>query len=277
MFHRLCATAVLCGLALAQAALAGPPDVTFLTPQQFTGRVGDKVPVRFAAGLARDAQPVSWPTDVGLMLVRSGGTQENQHDVQPAAATDNFVPVALGHAGVTLIGVDRRPALLTLTGAELREFATRHTSGRIGAALPPEDRQLRVRHTASSKTCIRAQADDRPAGASATAIAKTGQAVELLPLVDPTLAQVGSDLPVITYARGGKLAGVQVLATHVPSGMVTGFVSDSGGSGWFRVSDAGLWRVEFHYVRPITDAAADWAIDSATLTFEVPQPKGAGQ
>jgi hypothetical protein len=266
-----------CAWAAVLPAFAAPPTVNFLTPQQFIGNRGDSVPVRLLGGAARSAQPVAWPDDVSLMLVRGGGTQENQHDVRPAAARDDFVRVTLNHPDVTLVGIDRRPILLDLSGAELRDFTLRHTSGRVATALPLEDQTLRVRHTLSSKTYIRAVADGRPATASALAVAKTGQPVELLPLIDPTLAHVGSDLPVIAYADSGKIAGVQVLATHVPSGKTTGFVADSGGSGWFRITDSGLWRVEFHYVRTITDAAADWAIDSATLSFEVPPQKGAGQ
>ena len=48
------------------------------------------------------------------------------------------------------------------------------------------------------------------------------------------------------------------------------------GSAYFRVTDPGVWRVEFHYAQPSQDdQAADWTVYNATLTFEV--PKGGAQ
>ncbi len=259
------------------AASAAPPTTLFLEPNRHTVGAGESVELRFLTGATKDAQPTAWPAEeIAWMLVRGGPTQENRHDVRPARAGDNFVAVEVKHAGVTVIGIDRRPAIIDLTAAELRAYlkdtvppspATRNL-----AEVAP-DKKLRVRHIASAKTLVRAGTD---AAGSALAVAKTGQGVELLPLLDPTAAPPGSDLPLVTYIDGAKVAGLHVQATHVATGRTASFFSDAGGSGYFPLSEAGVWRVELHHAEPLVgDPGADWAVYNATLTFEVRAKGGA--
>lgn len=273
--NRCCSIALL--ILAAAAAVAAQPATTFLTPGRHALGVGESVELRFVAGAAKDAQPTPWPSDeVTWMLVRGGPMQENRHEVRPARAGDDYVPVPVQHAGVTVIGVDRRPAIFELPAAELRSYLKDIVSpspATRNLAEVPADKKVRVRHVASAKTLIRAGNDTV---GSALAVAKTGQAVELLPLLDPTVAPPGSDLPLVTYIDGGKVSGVQVQATHVATGKTASFFSDAGGSGYLPLSVAGVWRVVLQHAEPLVgDPGADWAIYTATLTFEVGARGGA--
>ncbi len=268
-----------CAVLLATVpTLAGAPMVSFLTPARHTAAPAERVQLRVATGLATDAQPGPWPgSDVAWLFVRDGPTQENRHEVHPDTADGDAIAVELTHPGVALIGVERRPAVLAMTGAELQSFSERN-AGPVAAEKTralTADRALRVRHLASAKTLIRVQAGGESL-TSAIATSKTGQSADIRPHFDPTAAQVGSDLPLTIYVEGDKQAGVKVQATNATTGKTESFTTDGGGSGHFRISDAGVWRVEFHRVSPLRDEPeADWAIYSATLTFEV-TAKGAG-
>lgn len=269
--------ALAAGLFVAAAAAAAPPAAAFLTPATHTARVGEQVALRIRSGPAQSAQPAPWPAaEIEWLLVRSGTTQENRHQPRPAREGDDFVTVEIKDPGVTLIGADQRPAVRECTGRELIEFLNEHVSRQLaerGVRPPAPDSTCRVRHVLSAKALIRADAG-AAAQPSGVALGKTGQAVELRPLVDPTTAKVGGDVPLCFYIAGDKTAGVKVQATHVATGQVGVFVTDSAGSGFVRIRQPGLWRVAAHHAAPLeNDPAADWVLYTATLTFEV--PKGA--
>lgn len=258
-------------LAVVGPAFADPPTVSFLTPSKHVSALAETLSLRFVAGAAKDARPVAWPSDeIEWLFVRGGGTQENRDRVRPEDPKDDFVALQIKHPGVTLVGVDRRPVVREMTGDELRTFLRQNVAPAERAGLPAGDRQLRVRHVASAHTLIRAAAAGNEDSPSGIATSKTGQKVEIRPLFDPSAAHVGSDLPQWSYVEGSKKAGVKVQATNVATGKTATFLTDAGGSGHFRITDAGLWRVEFHHAEPLKgDSKADWVIYSATLTFEV--------
>lgn len=267
-------------LAAAAPALAAPPAASFLTPSQYTVQPGAAPTLRFDTGAAKTAQPAAWPTgEVGWLFIRGGKTQENQHDVRSRTSRDNFIPLEIRHAGVTLVGADLRPAEFATTGAELRTFVEQNIAASPAtekAQTLPADQTLRVRQFASAKTLIRAPDPSGKLLPSAIATSKTGQAVEIRPNFDPTAATVGGDLPLSVYVGGDKLAGAKVQATNVSTGQTASYIADNGGTGHFRITDPGVWRVEFHHAIPIqNDPAADWVIYSATLTFEVSAKGGA--
>lgn len=258
-------------LAVVGPAFADPPTVSFLTPSKHVAALAETLSLRFAAGAAKDARPVGWPSDeIEWLFVRGGGTQENRDRVRPQNPKDDFVLLRIEHPGVTLVGADRRPIVREMTGDELGTFLRQSVALAEKASIPAGDGELRVRHVASAKTLIRAATAGRESPPSAIATSKTGQKVEIRPLFDPSAARVGSDLPLWSYIDGSKKTGVKVQATNVATGKTTTFLTDAGGSGHFRVTDAGLWRVEFHHAEPLKDGSkADWVVYSATLTFEV--------
>jgi hypothetical protein len=277
---RLRLTRLLPLLTAAAPALAAPPAAAFLTPSQYSSRPGAALTLRFDVGAAKTAQPAAWPAgEVGWLFIRGGKAQENQHDVRAQTSRDNFIPLEIRHAGVTLVGADLRPAEFATTGAELRAFVEQNVAASPATEKAqglPADHTLRVRQFASAKTLVRAQEPGGKLTPSAIATSKTGQAVELRPNFDPTAATVGSDLPLSVYVGGDKLPGAKVQATNVSTGQTATFIATNGGTGYFHVTDPGVWRVELHHAVPVqNDPAADWVIYSATLTFEVGARGGA--
>jgi len=268
----LCAAAV-------STTLAADPSVAFLPPSRFIVAQGETVTVHFDVGEAKTARPAIWPADrVEWLFVRGGPTQTNRHEVHADHAQRGAVDVKIEHPGVTLVGVDQRPVVLNLTGDEWRAFLRANVAETSNAAarLPEGSHPVRVRHVVSTKTLIRAARADGQVNSSPIATGKSGQAVEIRPLFDPTAIRPGSDLPMRLYVDGDKCVGAQGRATHVASGHAVTFVTDREGSAFFRVTEPGLWRVEFHQATPRPgDTAADWNLYTATLTFEV--QKGAGQ
>lgn len=275
--HRLLRPAMLLTLAMCGVAWAAPPVATFLTLESFDADSGDTLKLHFAAGSSADAQRAAWPAGgVPWLYVRGGETQENRHDVR--AERDDTVTVTLEHGGVTLLGADLQPTVGEMTGAELQAFVAQHL---VDEALQKRveraaaDAKLRVRHMVSTKTMIRAAQESGPATSSAIGMSKTGQPAEIRPLVDPTRLVVGADFPMWTYLNFEKRAGVRVEATCVDTGESTTFVTRPGGIGHFRVTATGQWRVAVSYVEALEgDPEANWAIYTATLTFDIPR-KGA--
>ncbi len=266
--------------AVAGATYAAAPTATYLVPDRHVAGLGEAVELRFVAGAAKDAPATRWPSDqVKLMLVRSGGTQQNRHTVRPARDTDDFVKVDIAQPGVTVIGVDQRPVLLEMTGAELRTFVARNVGDAVAiekAGALKDDQKLRVRYFASAKALIRVPAEEGGLRPSALATSKTTLTVELRPGLDPTATKVGSDVPLTVYIDGIKKEGLKIEATNVATGKTSAFHAVGAGTGYFPLTDAGIWRVAFEHAEPVTDdPAADWAIYSGTLTFEA--AKGAGQ
>lgn len=264
-------------LLIVAAAHAAAPVATFLTPSQYTAAVGDAFTVRFDAGSARDAQPAAWPIE-GLprLFVRTRAAQENRHDVRPERSGDHAVRIAAQPAGLTMIGADLGAKLITTTSAELQVFLDQHVAS-LTTARPTPGTELRIRHVAASKTFVRVtETPDASARPSAIALSKSGQVAEIQPLVDPTATQPGGDVPLRVFVNGDKKPAAKVQITHVPSGATQTILTDAVGSGFFRLTDAGLWRIEFHHAEPLEhDPAADWIVYTATLTFEA--GKGAGQ
>ncbi len=261
-------------LAAAGAALADVPKTTFLKPDKHVAAVGDTVQLHFVDGAARTARPVPWPGErIEWMFVRGGPEATNKEKVQPARKGDNFVPVTIKHPGVTLVGIDERPEVREMTNAELRAFVKRNVATRGHTPdVPNNDEQVRVRHVRSSKTLIRVPDEEGRDLPSAIATSKSGQRSEFRAIFDPTLVAVGSDLPVWFYVDGSKRPDVKVQATHVQTGKTLTFDTDPKGSGHFRVSALGTWRVQAHHLQKAeNDPDADWTLHTATLSFEVTQ------
>lgn len=258
----------------AAPASAAPPTTLFLTFTPAQPEVGQSVELQWVAGAGREAQAAPWPDEgVAWMLIRAGGGQQNRHDVRPARNGDRTVAVEITQPGVTVIGIDQRPVISEMTGAELREYIERHVGDpavREKARELAADRTYRVQHVASAKVLVRTRSADSNPRPAALAMSKTGQAAELRPAADPTALRVGSDLPVTAYIEGAKKEKIRILATNGATGRTATFQEVSGGSGYFRIGEAGPWRVEFHHAAPVSDHKdAEWIIYTATLSFDV--------
>lgn len=270
----------LTAVALTAAAVRGQ-SAPFLVPDRYAGAVGEEL--RLSVRTAEPGHPgeadlaqTDWP-GVEWFFARVGGTQENRSEVVPGDA--GAVTWPLTHAGVTMVGVDFEPVIETVPG----ERFARLLAERTAAAVPPDlatRESVRVRHIRSVKTLVTVRAPGAPTPDAATGVSKAGQAVEIRPLFDPTATPVGGDLPLRMYIDGDAFGKPRIVATHAPSGAS---VTLGGGEGVrstldLRITGPGPWRVEFRHAAPLVgDAAADWVLYSATLTFEAPAAREAGR
>jgi hypothetical protein len=271
---------VLAGVAiLVGTAAAGTLPVSYLLPDKFVITAGGQVSLRMESGTPLAAQTVAWPADkLSWFFIRADGTQENRDRVEATDGAKNATAVTVPTPGVTVIGADLKPAVTQVTGAELSAFLIANVAG---AAENPAVRRLterqkvRMRRTESATTMVRVPAGDERDLHSAVAQSKTGQAVEIRPLFDPTMLKVGADFPVRVYVAGTKQSGAKVQATSTAAGATEAKRADSSAATSFTIGHAGVWRIEFHHAELLeNDAEADWAVYSTTLTFEVPAGGG---
>ncbi len=265
------------GIVLWAAAAAHGQAAHYLAADAYTARVGDRIAVRVEQGPAASTRPVPWPAQqMRWFFWRAAGEQENQDLLRPARAEENFVTVPLAQADVAVIGLDFKPVLRTFASEDFRRLADRAlpaaaagSEKAAGLQLPAEGMQVRVRQIESAKLLVRVSGDGGQREPSATAVSKTGQKAEIRLMTDPTAAGLASDVPVRVYIDGDKAPGARVRATAVAGGSVRDFVTDSSGFGFFRLDEAGLWRLHFEYLRPLKgDPQADWELYIGTLAFE---------
>ncbi len=254
--------AVIVGLVWSLSAQA--QDAPTLIPAKYKVGVGESVSLSLkgtvtGGAIAWDDARISWT------LLRIAGTQENS-DLAPRS--DEKGPpgsVKINTDGAAVIGVDWKPLVVTIDAAVLRKFAKDHAD----AELPETAKgDLAVRLVESAKTVVRTSGAEQERSANVTE--KTGQLVEIRPLFDPSGIAVGSDIPVVTYAGGGRAKNARVIATHIASGEKQEVRTNSSAIGTFKLDKAGEWRVEFHQLTAAKDApdGAQWVVSSATLTFE---------
>lgn len=282
MMPNLRASLILLFASGAASARARAQSVTYLLPDRYDVVAGRDVSVHVSRGTSGALETIPWPSvDVGWFLVRSAGTQRNlaDADARPALENEDFVRLSLSDPDAALIGIDARPRIERIPGSAWQKFLEAEIAD---SALPADWRRrasgetVRVRRVESMKLLVRAaktgSSDADLWRGSATGSSKTGQRTEIRPLIDPTAMAVGSDLPLrVSWADPtgveAKFVVRQVAAETVQR------VSAPGGAGWFTVTAPGEWRIEVHRAKPLQgDPAADWELETATLSFVVPAP-----
>jgi len=258
----------LCGLAAATPAIA--QTSLELRPSSYRVAAGQQIRVQLLSSGRPTAEP--WPAAEWL-FVRGEGTQENR-DTPPLSDAAGLVALPAAGPGGAVVGIDFEPAITTIPAKTVRDFIA--SRGANAVALDPVKDALSVRHTRSCTALVRiVDAQGGGAGPSETIVGKLGQAAEIRMLMDPTVARIGSDVPLRVYVGGGKLSGARIFATARATGKTTELRTSEDGIAHLRITDAGPWVVEVHRVSKGT--TTDLEIASAVLTFEVPSPRaGAG-
>jgi hypothetical protein len=266
---------VRCFVWLIMATMVGgvaAQDLPAIVPSAYRVQPGARLELSLIDASARAAAK-PWDDDqVAWTLVRVSGTQENSH--RAPRADENATPgtLRIGTNGATVVGVDFKPRAIALDVAALKKLV----EGRKDAKAPEPGSQVRL--IQSAKTIIRVGASEP--GQSANVTAKTGQQVEIRPVMDPTGLGIGSDVPVVVYAGDGKVAGATLIATHIATGERLEFVTNASAIGHFRQSRAGAWRVEFRQLveaKERRDGEPAWTLHTATLTFEARDGQGAAK
>jgi hypothetical protein len=286
----------------ADAVAEGPEAlaVRHLAPEQFAAAAGVPRRVRLvddAGAAVEEAGEVAWA------FVRVAQMQENRDSLEAEEVgagwwvlpTPAELPRAIELEGaragglVGVVGVDLRPRVVEVSAADLRAFVNER--GFIAAGELPRQGLVRVERVESFKAILRYGGDAGAPVAASESTSKTGQQVEIRPLMDPAATPVGSDLAVRVYAAGGGVAGARVRAVHVASGAVQDVQCADTGIGLMSITaegGAGHWRLEMHVLRreePVggvggrEDEAgeAKWVLYSAMLAFEAPGAAAAGE
>lgn len=228
---------VLIALTLSSSAPASPVHVEISTDA--AGSV---------ASLRRNAVDLEWSSPSWSFL-RFDGEARN---LRP---TGRALPLPAGK-DVLVVGVDFEPreeriapaAWLVLTGEEIEEPRS-------------------VRRYESAKAIVR----EEPGGPSALTLTKTGQRVEIRPLVDPTSQAAFGDFAVAGYAPGGA-GGGRLTLYHQESGDRREARLDDQGLGRVQLGLSGSWKATLVVTRHLEEDR--WMLAIATMNFEVQEKEG---
>jgi len=262
--------------------VAAAQTVTWLSPERFTTRAGSDCPVRWESTDPHGRSYGEWTdSDISWLFLRNGGSQRNFGDRSFESQTfqaERIAQLTIAGPGVAMVGIDRAERIESVSSKELSSFLSQRVAPGSYPDLVPQptvSAPLNVRRIESAKLLLGVIDDTGRVQPSPVASSKAGQPCEIRPLLDPTRGPFGGDLPLRVYLPGGS-AGVRVLATHVATGRVQESTTDPDGLGHFRLSAAGVWRVEAHRaIYATASSIPEWEIQSATLTFDVPGPRGA--
>lgn len=268
---RLLVTALLCSACVpvhAQHAL-------FLTPSEARARAGTPVELHTVTTVA--AMP--WPADrTAHFFARTAWTQDNRDRLdapegQPAAAA-----WVADRPGVLMLGIDLAPRVETIEADVFAAFVAHAFSpGAFGIAPAAEGAgaPIDVLRIECAKALVWVEPDgpaDGPPGDTmpdSIATSKTGQPVEIRPLMDPTRLPPSSDLPVRVYASLEGATPGWVIATNATTNESVRTPVDSSLVAHIGLPSAGRWRLEFHALRALDGAGPSYEQHTATLTFDV--------
>lgn len=174
-------------------------------------------------------------------------------------------------AGTHLVAFDSNPLQITLAADRFHAYL--HEEGLDAIVQQREDAKTaatpgRERYRRCVKTLLKV------GGVSdATYAVRTGQRLEIVPLVDPLAKPAGESLEFALLFDGRPVANRLVKAWHKRNGqtLVIRAHSDSAGKAVFNLPYAGSWMISVVHMIPATDAVdADWDSFWGNLTFEVP-------
>lgn len=258
--------AFLVALVVAHGAFAQEPLV--LRPGSFSAVQGREIALATETVQAKGTVASDWPTAVDWYFIRLAGTQENrgpQDAPRPAAGEPHKVVFPV--PGTAMVGLDLTPQTQLWSPAALSSFARES-----GVHDPCATSDAKVQLLRSATTVLRVNDGAGKPSADTTASSKSGQQVEIRPLMDPTTMLPGGDLPVRLYMKGSAAGGAVVAATHVATGAGQQATADPSGIALLHIAQPGEYRLELRVLRPLAESDAAWQAGIGTLTFEVPKP-----
>lgn len=266
-------------LLAALGAAAHGQTARFVEPAEASVAVGETVSLSLLEG----DNSATW-TDEGVeyFLARTAWTQDNRDAVSVAEGSGGRAAGwTADKPGVLLLGVDLAPRTETVEAAAFEAFVRRvlpaSRRGALDGLLDDAGAHtVTLRRVESGKALARVASE----GVEPTSIAtsKTGQAVEIRPLMDPMALGLGSDLPVRVYSSVPGPGDGVVIATNTTTGDVIRAQTNETSLAVVRIEKSGRWRVEFHAIEPGTahgddpehnPEGADWIVHTATLTFTI--------
>jgi hypothetical protein len=232
----------------------------------------ETVELRMATSGAAADRAARWPDDeIAWFFHRADGKQTNRDTLAPATPGSDRAPLTLTDAGVSMIGLQLRPQVVTVNEKQMDELRQRfdQKSADKNAPVPAGAKGARVRHHSCATVLIHVDSADATSDeSSAVATSKSGQKAEIRAMLDPTRRKTGDELPLRVYADGDKAAGARVRAIS-PGGKEVSSVTNPTGFVTIAITEAGTWRVEVQQLVPARDDPdAEWVLYSGSLTFE---------
>lgn len=265
-------------------APASAQELGRLRPSRPFAVPGGQLEVQLVRGEGAGAPTRPWPTaeERNWIFLRAPGSQRNFAAVptlgpEAKRAQLELPPGNYRSEGV-VVGLDLRPTLVDVPLEDWQRFQV----DRLGLEKPvpfssafDAPRSVRLRRIESMKLLLRLKEGKEIPVPSGVLMTKTGQAVELRPLGDPTTIAPGGDFPVKVYAPTGSTEGLLVTAVHEASGTRTRAITRPGGIAHLRISAAGAWTLQVHQlVRLGGTRGADFELRSASLSFVSPALEG---
>ncbi|MBY0229274.1 MAG: DUF4198 domain-containing protein [Gemmataceae bacterium] len=173
-------------------------------------------------------------------------------------------------AGTCLVALDRAPRLITLEAAKFDAYLKEEG---LEEALAEREKRGeskkpgRERYGRSIKLLFRAGGEG-----SGEWKRVVGQALEIVPLSDPTGLKPGDDLAVRLLEDGKPLAGARITAYSRQEGKVgeKHATTSSKGEATFRIGTAGPWLLRLVRMKRVKSKDADWESRWSALSFDVP-------
>lgn len=260
-------------LALCTAPVSAQSTL-FLEPEAYTAGSGSELRIGCLGNSAERWEAQPWPAEqMSWAFLRLGGGQHNWDQLPRLESDPRSTKLWLDKSGTALIGLDLKPRIQTIPSKRLLTLLQRY--GSVDDVLTQRvlaRKQIRLKTLSSAKTLVRVAGVDGKVTPSSVAQSKSGQQVEIRPLADPTNLQPGSDFPFKLYYPQKNLFGQQIRFGRAQQGMQELEEAVRDGITFLQLTERGAWKLEasaLAELRPVVDGDADWALFSATLTFEV--------
>lgn len=259
---------------------AAAQDLSRLTPTRPLPLPGGQLVISWERGEADSLRTLPFPSaeQRNWVFLRSPKSQSNFQEVPTVGEEVRSARLALPEGNYqsegVIVGLDLKPTDVHIPIADWERFQVQKLG--VQAPLPFESAfetpgTVRVRRIESSKLLLRLREGKEVPIPSAVLMTKTGQAVELRPLADPTTITPGGDFPVKFYTPTSTPAGALITAVHEESGTRTTATTRPGGIAHLRISKAGSWTLEAHELLPLKGTRdVDFELRSASLRFVSP-------
>lgn len=244
----------------------------WLRAEPFSPRAGGTAQLFMYVGQYFNGDQVGFVTSHSAALHHYfDGQKEDLIALVPSDTPIGQVPVSVKHAGTHLIAFDSFPSNITIEAGKFDAYLRDEGLEQIAAqreqqgtsALPGRERFRRV-----TKTLMRVGGkSDR------TFALRTGQRLELVPLVDPSAMPVGQMLRFQLFFDDKPIAGALVRAWHHHGNQTVAIraISDPEGTVTFSLPYAGPWMLStVHMIPAEKTTEADWDSFWGNLMFDVP-------
>jgi uncharacterized GH25 family protein len=259
--------------ALAAAAPAHAHDY-WMVPSELVVPGDRDVTVSLFVGedfVAKSEKPFERARFTKLVHLHGGATED-----LAGAGVDGSIPMVrlpLRGAGGHLIVVERNPSRIELPADRFETYLRHEGLGAViaeRARLGESGKPGRERYSRYLKTLIQVgRARDQ------TAVAITGQPLEIIPEADPVFVEPGGTLAVTVRFRGRFLAGARVEAFSRSGADIRGatYTTDAAGRIPVTIDRRGVWLLRMvHMIRCEACPDVDWESFWSSYTFASADP-----